>query len=118
MESIDSLIMKMKYNMKGTSYMQIYSGKLVIDLATIVESDEEKVMKINAHEALSSELMQELRVILGAAGYLAGSVGATLEKVEDVNTNDYSMIKSYVKQSKKDVHRVYNKANRATFRIE
>lgn len=108
----------MKYNMKGTSYKQIYSGKLVIDLATIVESDEEKVMKNNAHEALSSELMQELRVILGAAGYLAGSVGATLEKVDNVSLSDHSIIKSFVEQSKKDVHQVYNKANRATFRIE
>ncbi|PLT33656.1 hypothetical protein [Bacillus sp. V5-8f] len=98
--------------------MQIYSGKLIIDLATIVEDAEENIMKNNAHEALTSELMHEVRVILGAAGYLAGSVGATLEKVEDVNASDYSMIKSYVKQSKKDVHQVYNKANTATFRIE
>lgn len=98
--------------------MQVYSGKLVIDLATIVEDAEENIMKSNAHEGLTSELMHELRLILGVAGYSAGSVGATLEKVEDVNESDYSMIKSYVKQCKKDVHRVYSKANRATFRIE
>nr|WP_276519697.1 hypothetical protein [Bacillus infantis] len=104
--------------MGEVSEVQVYSGKLVIDLATIVEDAEDNIMKNNAHEALTSELMDELRVILGAAGYLAGSVGATLEKVKDANTNDYSMIKSYVKQSKKDIHRVYNKSNRATYRIE
>ncbi|MEQ2527725.1 hypothetical protein WMO40_13520 [Bacillaceae bacterium CLA-AA-H227] len=98
--------------------MQVYSGKLVIDLATIVDDADENIMKNNAHEALNSEVTHELRTILGAAGYLAGSVGATLEKVEDANPNDYSMIKLYVEQSKKDVQRVYNKANRSTFRIE
>ncbi|AQX53057.1 hypothetical protein [Priestia flexa] len=98
--------------------MQVYSGKLVIDLATIVDDADENIMKNNAHEALNSEVTHELRTILGAAGYFAGSVGATLEKVEDANPNDYSMIKSYVEQSKKDVQRVYNKANRSTFRIE
>ncbi|MFD2215313.1 hypothetical protein [Metabacillus endolithicus] len=98
--------------------MQVYSGKLVIDLATIVNDADKNIMKNNAHEALTSELIHELRIILGAAGYLAGSVGATLDKVEDAHPNDYSMIESYVEQSKKDVQRVYNKANRTTFRIE
>ncbi|NMO80088.1 hypothetical protein [Niallia alba] len=98
--------------------MQVYSGKLVIDLATIVDDADKNIMKNNAHEALTLEVTHELRTILGAAGYLAGSVGATLEKVEDANPNDYLMIKSYVEQSKKDVQRVYNKANRSTFRIE
>lgn len=98
--------------------MEVYAGKLVIDLATIVEDSEDNIMKNNAHEALSSELVDELRMILGAAGYFAGSVGATLEKVEEANTNEYSMIKSYVKQSKKDAYRVYNKANRASYKIE
>ena len=98
--------------------MQVYSGKLVIDLATIVDDADKNIMKNNAHEALTLEVIHELRTILGAAGYLAGSVGATLEKVEDANRNDYSMINSYVEQSKKDVQRVYNKANRSTFRIE
>ncbi|WP_368658439.1 hypothetical protein AB3Z07_02650 [Metabacillus halosaccharovorans] len=98
--------------------MQVYSGKLVIDLATIVDDADENIMKNDAHEALTSEVTHELRTILGAAGYLAGSVGATLEKVEDANPNDYSMIKSYVEQSKKDVQRVYNKSNRSTYRIE
>ncbi|WP_270363303.1 hypothetical protein [Bacillus paranthracis] len=98
--------------------MKVYAGKLVIDLATIVDDADENIMKNNAHEALTSELIHELRIILGAAGYLAGSVGATLEKVKDANPNDYSMIKSYVEQSKKDVLRVYNKANRTTYRIE
>ncbi|MCM3162572.1 hypothetical protein [Metabacillus litoralis] len=98
--------------------MKVYSGKLVIDLATIVDGADENIMKNKAHELLTSEVTNELRTILGAAGYLAGSVGATLEKVEDANPNDYSMIKSYVEQSKKDVKRVYNKANRETYRIE
>ncbi|NRG33960.1 hypothetical protein [Niallia circulans] len=98
--------------------MKVYSGKLVIDLATIVDDADENIMKNNAHEALTSELIHELRIILGAAGYLAGSVGATVDKVEGADPNDYSMIKSFVEQSKKDVQRVYNKANRSTFRIE
>lgn len=98
--------------------MQVYSGKLVIDLATIVDDADKNIMKNNAHEALTLGVIHELRMILGAAGYLAGSVGTTLEKVEDANPNDYSMIKSYVEQSKKDVQRVYNKANRSTFKIE
>lgn len=98
--------------------MEIYSGKLLIDIATLVESVGEKEMTNKAHEALTTELMTELRSILGAAGYMAGSVRATLEKVDNPKTSDFSMISSVVEQSKKEVHKVYNKANRTTFKID
>lgn len=98
--------------------MEIYSGKLSIEIATLVESAGEKEITSKAHEALTTEIMTELRAILGAAGYMAGAVGATLEKVENPKTSDFSMISSVVEQSKRDVQKVYNKANRATFKID
>ena len=98
--------------------MEIYSGKLKIELATIVESSEENNMKNKAHEGLTMELMKELRLLLGAAGYMVGAIGTTLEKVENPKSSDYSMIKSEVEKSKKEINRVYNKASRISFRIE
>jgi hypothetical protein len=98
--------------------MEIYSGKLVIELATIVEPSEENIMKNKAHEGLSSELTKELRLILGDAGYMAGAIGTTLEKVEDAKQYQFSMIMSQVEKSKKEINHVYNKASRTTCRIE
>lgn len=98
--------------------MEIYSGKLSIEIATLVELAGEKEMTNAAHEALTTEIMAELRTILGAAGYMVGSVRATLEKVDDPKSSDFSMISSVVEQSKKEVIKVYNKANRTTFKID
>lgn len=98
--------------------MEIYSGKLKIELATIVKSSEENNMKNNAHEGLTMELMEELRLLLGAAGYMVGAIGTTLEKVENPKSSDYSMIKSEVEKSKIEIKRVYNKSSRTSIRIE
>ncbi len=98
--------------------MEIYSGKLTIELATLVESCEESDMKNKAHEGLTSELMAELRTILGAAGYMAGAIRATLEKVENAKPSDVSMIRSHVEKAKKEINHVYNKANSVTTKIE
>lgn len=98
--------------------MEIYSGKLKIELATIVEFSEENNMKNEAHEGLTMELMEEIRILLGAAGYMVGAIGTTLEKVENSKSSDYSMIKSEVEKSKKETNRVYNKASRTSIKIE
>ncbi|WP_312098439.1 hypothetical protein [Niallia sp.] len=98
--------------------MEIYSGKLTIEIATLVEKAGEKEMTNKAHEALTTELLQELRAILGAAGYMASSLGATLEKVENAKPSYSSVIASEVEKSKKEVLKVYNKANSTTIKID
>jgi hypothetical protein len=98
--------------------VEIYSGKLVIEVATAVDLAEENIMINNAHEGISSELIKELRLLVGAAGYMVGSVGATLEKVENANQNELNMIKSQIVKSKREVKRVYNKANSVTIKID
>jgi hypothetical protein len=98
--------------------VEIYSGKLVIEVAIAVDLAEENIMINNAHEGISSELIKELRLLVGAAGYMVGSVGATLEKVENANQGALNMIKSQIVKSKREVKRVYNKANSVTIKID
>lgn len=98
--------------------MKIYSGELVIKLATLVDLRDQDVMDEKAHEGLTSELFKEISLLLGNNGYMTGSMGATLEYVEAPKEGDFALIKSSIQGAKEQVHRVNNKASKLTFKID
>lgn len=98
--------------------MKIYSGKLVIELATLVELADKDAMDEKAHEGLTSELFKEISLLLGNKGYMTGSMGATLEYVETPREHDFALVKSSIEAAKEQVNQVYNKASNRTFKIE
>jgi hypothetical protein len=98
--------------------MEIYAGKLVIELVTSVNSEDEETMTGNAHAGLSKELFEEIKTLLGASGYMMCSMGSTLTKVGDPKPGYLDVIKKHVDRAKKDIHWLYNKSNVYKTRIE
>ncbi|MFD1032929.1 hypothetical protein [Metaplanococcus flavidus] len=97
--------------------MVVYSGRLFIEVSTLVEQSEED-MKNKAHENITPELLKELRLLLGNKGYMTGMIGANLEHVNSTNEQDIKHIKSQVDIAKRRINEVYNKANDFNCQIE
>ncbi|MDQ0246505.1 hypothetical protein J2S09_004109 [Bacillus fengqiuensis] len=98
--------------------MNTFQGKMVIEVSTLVKTSSEKLMSDEAHKGLTSELFKEIRLLLGAKGYLTGSIGATLKDAGEAEDNDIVLINSNTEEAIKDIHYVYNKANSQTFMID
>ncbi len=98
--------------------MKVFSGKLVIDLATVVENDNNKAMEEEAHQELTDELFNELKLLLGSRGYWASSIGVTLVEDENSEVSTIKVIKSKTDKAKKDIYKVYNKANIKSHKID
>ncbi|WP_188453362.1 hypothetical protein [Virgibacillus oceani] len=97
--------------------MNLYKGKIVIDVSSLVESNNEEIMTEEAHESLSSELFAEIMLVLGANGYRVTSIGATLKDTGVAKDKDIEIVRSSNEESQKNINRVYNKANRKTYKI-
>ncbi|TWT00135.1 hypothetical protein [Planomicrobium sp. CPCC 101079] len=98
--------------------MEIYDGRLFIDVSTLVEHSEEEEMKNKAHENFTSELFNELRILLGNKGYMTGVIGVNLEHVDSPKEHDIKLIESQVTEAKRQINSVYNKANDFECEIE
>lgn len=98
--------------------MEVFDGKLYIDLTTLVERSEEEDMKNKAHENFTSELFMELRILLGNKGYMTGIIGVDLDHVKSSTENDVKLIKSEIDGAKRRINSVYNKANNFTCEID
>jgi hypothetical protein len=99
-------------------YMRVFSGKVVIEVSTLVEQDEEKIMIQKAHEGLTSELFNEIELLFGVRGYMTGSIGAALVNVREAREGDIVLIKTLTEEAKRKADDVYNKDNRRIFEIE
>lgn len=75
------------------SSMNIYRGKMVIDVVTAVESNNEEVMTEKAHDRFTTELMDKIQAVLGAEGYITESIGAALENNGKASDLDLDVIK-------------------------
>lgn len=92
--------------------MKLYKGKIVIDVLTVVESNEdENVMKNYAHENITNELMNELMALVGANGYLVGGIGADLNYNGEAKNQHIRSIEKSIKDSKIKAGNIYNKFN-------
>lgn len=91
--------------------MNLYKGKLVVDIVTAVETDTEEVMTEKAHEGFATELFDEIMALLGAKGYYVASIGATLKDAGKADEVQLKIIESNKKESIKAVERIYNKSN-------
>ncbi|MED1490841.1 MULTISPECIES: hypothetical protein [Bacillus] len=98
--------------------MNLFKGRMVIELSTLVDTNNEEIMTEQAHDGLTSELFNEIMILLGAKGYFVGSIGATLEDSGKAKDEDFILIKSNTDKALRDIHQVYNKANRQIFKIE
>ena len=98
--------------------MEVFDGRLYIDVSTLVESSAEEDMKNKAHANFTTELFTELRILLGNKGYMTGIMGVNLEHVESPTEIDVKLIKSEVEQAKRRISSVYNKANDFTCEID
>ena len=98
--------------------MEVFDGRLYIDVSTLVERSEGEDMKNKAHESFTSELFTELRILIGNRGYMTGIMGVNLKHVESSTENDVRLIKSEVDNAKRQINSVYNKANDFTCEID
>lgn len=89
----------------------LYAGKLIVDIVTVVENDTEKIMTKQAHENLDGELFDEIRALLGAKGYISQSIGATLEDQGDVCERNLEVYESNVAEATRRANGIYNKVN-------
>jgi ribosomal protein S8 len=98
--------------------LNLYKGKLVVDIVTAVETDTEEVMTEKAHEGFATELFDEIMALLGAKGYCAKSIGATLKNAGKADEVQLKLIESNKKEAIKAVEKIYSKANRSTYYIQ
>jgi len=94
--------------------MNLYKGNLIVDLVTAVDTNDEKTMTNQAHEAFSPELMNEIMAILGAKGYITQSIGMRLENQGPLDDTDLQLINKNKREATEKAESVYNKANRIT----
>src|SRR5699024_10749962 len=94
--------------------MNLYKGNLIVDLVTAVDTNDEKTMTNQAHEAFSPELMNEIMAILGAKGYITQSIGMRLENQGPLDDTDLQLINKNKSEATEKAESVYNKANRIT----
>lgn len=97
--------------------MNLYKGKMVIDISSLVESNNEKDMTNEAHEDLTTELFDEIMLLLGAKGYRVLSIGATLKNAGLAKETDIVIGKKDKEEAMKNINKVYNKANLTTYKI-
>lgn len=100
------------------SSMNLYRGKLVVDLVTAVKTSDEKAMTDQAHEGFATELFDEIMALLGAKGYITQSIGATLENKGAADDVALEVIEKSRLKSIQRAESVYNKANRITIKFD
>jgi hypothetical protein len=98
--------------------MNLYKGKLVVDIVTAVETDTEEIMTEKAHEGFATELFDEIMTLLGAKGYCTELIGATLKNAGKADEVQLKVIQSETKKAMKEVEKIYNKSNRGTYHIQ
>ena len=98
--------------------MNLYKGKLVVDLVTAVETNSEEKMTEKAHEKFTSELFDELMALVGANGFLINSIGADLVNIGEANEVQLKLIESSTEEAEEKAKDIYNKANIITYRIQ
>lgn len=100
------------------SLMNLYKGKLVIEIVTAVKSSDEKTMTDQVHEGFKPELTNEIMALLGAKGYISQSFGVTLENQGVAYDAELELIEKETQKSIRRAESVYNKANRITIKID
>ncbi|MBU5466277.1 hypothetical protein KQI49_05450 [Virgibacillus sp. MSJ-26] len=100
------------------SSMNLYRGKLVVDIVTAVKTNDEKAMLDQAHEGFATELFDEIMALLGAKGYITQSIGATLENMREAHDYEVEQIEKDKLKSIDRANSVYNKANRITIKFD
>lgn len=100
------------------SSMNLFKGKLVIDLVAAVKSGDEKTMTDQAHEGFTPELTNEIMALLGAKGYISQSFGVTLENQGVAYDTELELIEKETQECKKRAKLVYNKANRISIKFD
>lgn len=98
---------------KLTSW-NIYRGKLIANIVTAVEHDDEEKMTEKAHEDFTAELFSEIQSLLGARGYISHDIGADLKNIGRASEDKLVLIEESKQESKRKANRVYNKANQIT----
>ncbi|ADC48796.1 hypothetical protein BpOF4_03650 [Alkalihalophilus pseudofirmus OF4] len=98
--------------------MKIYSGKLVINIATVVEEKIKAFEVEEAHKELTDELFNEIRLLLGSHGFWANDIGATLEECEYAKDSTIKVIQSEVEKAKKVRNETYSNKKVTRTRIE
>ncbi|MGE7923358.1 hypothetical protein ACQKND_09245 [Viridibacillus arvi] len=95
--------------------MGLYKGSIVINILTAVENNEdERVMRNDAHENITNDLLNELMALVGAKGYLVGSISADLKNNGEANNRHIGLIEESTKEAKIKTDHIYNKANTIT----
>lgn len=101
------------------SSKNLYGGKLVVELVTAVESNKvEKFMADQAHEGFATEVFDEIMAILGAKGYITGSIGATLENKGVAHDYELEMIEKTELECRTKAKSIYNKKNRISIKLD
>ncbi len=91
--------------------MNLYKGKLVVDIVTAVKTSDEKTMTDQAHEGFATELFDEITALLGAKGYISHSIGADLKNSGVACDIELELIGRDRLESINRAKSVYNKAN-------
>lgn len=92
--------------------MELYKGAIVINVLTAVENNEDlRVMTNNAHENITNELLNELMALVGANGYLVGSISADLKNYGEANDRHICSIEKSTEEAKIKASNIYNKSN-------
>src|SRR5699024_9449362 len=94
--------------------MNLYKGNLIEDLVTAVDTNDEKTMTNQAHEAFSHEIMNEIMSIIVAKGYIIKSIRMRLENKRTLDDTDLQLINKNKREATEKAESVYNKANRIT----
>ena len=100
------------------SSVNLYKGKLVIEIVAAVKTSDEKTMTDEAHEGFTPELTNEIMALLGAKGYISQSFGVTLEDKGVAYDVELELIEKEKQESIRRAESVYNKANRITIKLD
>lgn len=95
--------------------MELYKGTIAINVLTAVEKNEdERVMRNEAHENITNDLLNELIALVCAKGYLVDSISADLSNSGEANNRHIGLIEKSTKEAKIKTDHIYNKANTIT----
>ncbi|MDI7740595.1 hypothetical protein QMK38_01155 [Lysinibacillus fusiformis] len=98
--------------------MNLYKGKLVAEIVTVVNTNNEEKMTEYAHEGVTFELLEEIQTLLAANGYYTISVGAKLENEDNATNNQIEIIKRNEIDGIRKAKSLYNKANRVRLQVK
>ena len=100
-----------------TKKWNIYKGKLIANIMTAVEHDDEEKMTEKAHEDFTTELFKEIKALLGARGYISHDIGADLKNIGRASKDNLALIEKSKLEARRKADDVYNKANSITIKF-